>query len=76
MNKFSSFSRELKLWKATFVSWSESLKTRWEQYSCPHDFRPARIKDKPGRVCKICDKAETLSPEIFFALFGERNWRR
>lgn len=44
---------------------------KWDQYRCPHRFRPARVNDKPARVCKICDHIELLTREEFFAYFGE-----
>lgn len=54
----------------------EELKRDWRQYACNHSFRPIRLYDQPGRICSTCRKTETLSPEQFFAEFGERGWRK
>lgn len=44
----------------------------YEQRTCPHLFKAALIGKQPGRVCKICDLAQPLSREDFYAEFGEK----
>lgn len=68
--------RRFKLWRNTWKARIEALLLWHGQLMCPHTFRPARVEGGPGRVCRICDKVESLTPEEFFAQFGERNWQR
>lgn len=42
------------------------------QRTCGHLWRAALIEKQGGRVCKICDLAQPLSREDFYAEFGER----
>ncbi len=67
--------RAYTLWLNTWRARISSLRIRFDQYRCGHVFRPARINNKPGRVCRICEKSEELTQEEFFAIFGERNWQ-
>jgi hypothetical protein len=64
--------REWRWKRDAFMRWWDAWILRYDQYRCPHLFRPARVNDQPGRVCKICEKAEQMTPESFFAHFGER----
>lgn len=50
----------------------DRIRTWYEQRTCPHLFKAALIEKRPGRVCKICDLAQPLSREDFFAEFGEK----
>ena len=68
--------RELRLWLQTFRAYRASWRIRIEQWLCPHTFRPARLGDKPARLCDFCGSVERLTPEEFFEQFGERAWRR
>lgn len=44
----------------------------YQRRTCPHSYRAALVNNKPGRVCRICDQAEELSAEDFYAHFGEK----
>jgi len=68
--------RTFKLWLNTWRARLDSLRLWYDRRTCPHSFRPARVKDKPGRFCPICEKAEELTPEEFYAQFGEKVWQR
>ncbi|MDQ3748013.1 MAG: hypothetical protein M3367_03195 [Acidobacteriota bacterium] len=69
---FAQLKRETRLRIAGFHLWLDKWQLWFDQKRCPHSFRPARIEAKVGRICKICDKAELLTPEEFFAYFGEQ----
>jgi hypothetical protein len=43
---------------------------RCHRFNWTHLWRPASIKGQPGRVCCFCEKAEVISKEEFYALFG------
>lgn len=78
---YAQLKREIKLRYCGVRQYLARWQLWLDQQRCPHTFRPARIEDKLGRICKICDHAETLTPEEFFAHFGERgfigvHWRR
>lgn len=62
--------------KLDYRDWIEDRKRQWRQYKCEHLFRPVRYDGNPGRWCSLCDKEEPLTPEQFFAEFGERGWRK
>lgn len=68
--------RDVRLWLATwrglFAEAGDRLAALYRRATCPHHFRPALVRGGPGRVCPICDKAESLTREEFFAHFGER----
>jgi hypothetical protein len=60
-------------WRARIVAAVERV-TRWySQRTCPHLFRAALNQGAGGRVCKLCDLAQPLSREDFYAEFGERH---
>lgn len=69
-------TRWIRLTLNTWRLWFRAVADRWrvwyEQRTCPHLFRAALIDKAPGRVCKICDLAQPLSREDFYAEFGER----
>lgn len=72
MNLKRSFRLRRNAWRwriAQFRLW-------FEQRYCSHLFRPVRIGDRPGRVCMMCGRVDELTPEEFFANFGERSWQR
>jgi len=56
------------------VNWLRDLFDRlldWdEQHRCHHSWRPAKKGTKPARCCRICEKVEIISPEMFYAYFG------
>lgn len=62
--------------KLDYLNWVEDRKRNWRQAICQHSFRPVRYDSKPGRWCSLCDKEEPLTPEEFFAQFGERGWQK
>lgn len=63
---------KLNTWRGRVTAIAERVKTWYMQRTCPHLFRAALIEKQPGRVCKICDLAQPLSREDFYAEFGER----
>ena len=67
--------RALRLWLNGVRARLDAFVRWYEQRTCPHSYRPARINNKPGRLCRICDRAEELTPEEYFALFGEKGWQ-
>ncbi len=50
----------------------DQWRIRYEQRTCPHIWRAIRLNNAPARLCKICDLAQPLSREDFYAQFGER----
>jgi hypothetical protein len=68
--------RTVRLSVNTWRRWASSIKERVQawylQRTCPHLFRAALINKQGGRVCKMCDLAQPLSREDFYAEFGER----
>lgn len=50
----------------------ERARTWYLQRTCAHLWQAALIEKQGGRVCKICDLAQPLSREDFYAEFGER----
>jgi hypothetical protein len=71
-----NLKRAFKLHCNTWRERLERLRLWYERRTCPHSFRPARVNDQPGRFCSICEKTEELTPEEFFAQFGEHIWQR
>lgn len=72
MNLKRSIRLRLNAWRARLERWREWY---WRA-TCPHSWRPARIGDRPGRSCRMCDLAEVMREADFFAQFGEVNWRK
>lgn len=68
---FRRLKREIRFAIKALMEILERGQLRWDQYRCPHTWRPIRLNDKPARLCRICEKSETLTPELFFAYFGE-----
>jgi hypothetical protein len=62
----------MRTWRLRFRATADRLVVWYQQRTCPHLFKAALINKGPGRVCKICDVAQTLSREDFYAEFGER----
>lgn len=64
-------------WKfkvAAFRAQFDRILLRYDQWRCPHTWRPAKIGSKLGKVCKICDKPRILEPAQYFAEFGEQGF--
>lgn len=59
-------------WTAKFNAAIDALRLHFEQRTCPHSFRPARVNSQCGKVCRMCDLPVELTREEFFAEFGER----
>lgn len=62
----------LRTWQIQLRALRDRVMIWYEQRTCPHLFKAALIKKQPGRVCKICDLAQSLSREDFYAEFGEK----
>lgn len=60
-------------WRARFKSLCEAATRHYQQRTCPHSYRPALVDGRPARVCRICEATQELSPEEFYAHFGERH---
>lgn len=66
------FRLTLRTWRLRIRASVDRVAVWYERRTCPHLFRAALIEKGPGRVCKICDLAQPLSREDFYAEFGER----
>jgi hypothetical protein len=68
--------REVRLlyhtWTLRIIAAWDALVLAYQRRTCPHSYRPARVKDSPARVCQLCDTTQELTIEEFYAEFGER----
>lgn len=62
----------LNTWKRRIAARVDALRVWYEQRTCPHFWQAALVNKHPARVCKMCDVAQELSREDFYAEFGER----
>jgi hypothetical protein len=69
---YYKLKREFRLRRFWLRLWLTDLVRRYEQFICPHIWRPARVNGAPGKQCRFCEKVEQIKLEDFYAMFGEK----
>lgn len=67
-----AFHLTINTWRLYFRAKADAVRAWHEQRTCPHIWQAALVNKHAGRVCKLCDLAQQLSREDFYAQFGER----